>query len=333
MPAHGNNIESKLKESAKYADKRSQGLLREILKRYRSWRTANENLKGPGREPTVADEDIVHRRAQIYDEYKLFLDQARYAEHFDSRSNLISTALEEFMEFLFRDLVAAFRGAPLIGKAHTFKDIFFLPQSYSAMVKSPSAKVEVKDHDFVIGARVLATLRCSESKASGSQELTWDLPAVAVECKTYLDKTMLESSSTAAEQLKARNPNALYLVVMEYIKLTERVNLQKYKLDQIYVLRCQKNVDREYRCNLDMETRVDARSGWRQKQISGPVVWDLFRTVREHLTADWGAEDLEARIERGYLLGHGQDTFPSSAPEEVAEEPASYEPQLQLDVQ
>ena len=36
----------------------------------------------------------------------------------------------------------------------------------------------------------------------------WDLPAVAIECKTYLDKTMLQDAATAAEQLKVRDPNA-----------------------------------------------------------------------------------------------------------------------------
>ncbi len=48
---------------------------------------------------------------------------------------------------------------------------------------------------------------------------------------------MLEGSSRAAEDLKARNPNSLYVVLMEWIKLTSDVNLRKYKVDQIYVLR------------------------------------------------------------------------------------------------
>lgn len=38
---------------------------------------------------------------------------------------------------------------------------------------------------------------------SGSHD--WDIPAVAIECKTYLDKTMLQDVSTAAEQLKQKS--------------------------------------------------------------------------------------------------------------------------------
>jgi hypothetical protein len=41
---------------------------------------------------------------------------------------------------------------------------------------------------------------------------------------------MLEGSSTAAEQLKHRNPNAIYIVVAEWLKLTEQVNLKKFKV-------------------------------------------------------------------------------------------------------
>jgi hypothetical protein len=34
---------------------------------------------------------------------------------------------------------------------------------------------------------------------------------------------MLEGASTAAEQLLIRNPNALYIVVAEWLKLTDKV--------------------------------------------------------------------------------------------------------------
>ena len=62
---------------------------------------------------------------------------------------------------------------------------------------------------------------------------------------------MLQDVSTAAEQLKHKNPNAMYIVVTEWLKLTESVNLKKYKIDQIYVLRKQKNTDREFRYGAD----------------------------------------------------------------------------------
>ncbi len=116
-------------------------------------------------------------------------------------------------------------------------------------------------------------------------------PSVALECKTYLDKTMLEGSSTAAEQLKVRNPNALYLVVSEWLKLTENINLRKFKVDQIYVFRKQKNTDREFRY----------LPGYQKNPVHDDVVSHLFNMVRTHLISNWEG-GVPHGLERGFLL-------------------------------
>jgi hypothetical protein len=41
----------------------------------------------------------------------------------------------------------------------------------------------------------------------------WDIPAVAIECKTYLDKTILQDVSTAADQLKQKIPTPCTLLL------------------------------------------------------------------------------------------------------------------------
>lgn len=154
------------------------------------------------------------------------------------------------------------------------------------MLETPYARIEKKDHDFVIGVTVLASLQTSKSglsriqddldshkqtevvndpvekaseilkeldqnqdktienilvpaeslsafsetlNAGDSEEHFFDIPVVAIECKTYLDKTMLEGSSRAAEEVKARNPNGLYIVVMEWLKLSDAVNLRAFQ--------------------------------------------------------------------------------------------------------
>ncbi|MEH2191299.1 MAG: hypothetical protein V7K98_01340 [Nostoc sp.] len=45
------------------------------------------------------------------------IDQQHYAEKFDSRSNLHSSVLEEFLYYLFKDLVRDFGENALIGGA------------------------------------------------------------------------------------------------------------------------------------------------------------------------------------------------------------------------
>jgi hypothetical protein len=138
-------------------------------------------------------------------------------------------------------------------------------------------------------------------KVAGSTEIenvNIQVPAVAIECKTYLDKTMLEGSSTAGEQLKTRNPNALYIVVAEWLKLTENVNLKKYKIDQIYILRKQKNTDREFRFLPTYE----------KKPIYADVVTHLYETVRTHLSVDWEG-GIAFGLERGFLIGSVTSTL------------------------
>lgn len=286
---HGDNISQKETHPQKYRDKTSKQYLREIREKYEEWKRANLDLIGPKREHCEQDADIIKERVKLFNEYKDFLDQQHYAEHFDSRSNLHSSALEEFMYYLFKDLTKDYSEHALIGKSHAFKDIFFRSDNYISMVTSPNTFIEKKNHDFVIGSTINAKFQCEGMPNVDS--VHFDMPAVAIECKTYLDKTMLEGASTAGEQLKSRNPNAMYLVVAERLKLTEAVNLKKYKVNQIYVLRKQKNKDREYRY-LD---------GYVANPIYEDVVLHLFNTVRDYLATDWHGMIADG-IERGYLI-------------------------------
>jgi hypothetical protein len=323
---HGSNLRQKEQHRSKYQDARSREYLTEIRVRYDAWNTANSELIGPTSNPQDSDFDVVAHRVELLEEYKAFIDQQQYAETFDSRSNLHSSVLEEFLYYLFRDLVRDFGNRALVGKSHSFKDIFFVPPSYREMVTRPYAAVERKDHDFVIGitveadlktraqsARLRATLEDQSDVEDNAEPLDendtqvgtrgrlsdvaqiephlFDIPAVAIECKTYLDKTMLEGSSRAAEELKARVPNALYIVVSEWLKLTEDVNLRKYKVDQIYVFRRQKNTDREFRF----------RDTYVKNPIYADVVWHLYELVRLHLTSDWEG-GIQYGLERGWLV-------------------------------
>lgn len=285
---HRSNIQQKQNTPPEeYADEISQKYLDEIRTEYDKWHKTNIDLQGPFSKSNERDIEIIQHRVALFEDYKNFIDQKKYAKHFDSRSNLHSSVLEEFLFYLFHDLVEELGGEQaLIGKSHAFKDIFFKALNYQAMIESPNASIERKDHDFVIGVTVKA-----QFQTRNTETYSLDIPVIAIECKTYLDKTMLESSSRAAEELKAKNPNSLYIVVMEWLKLTGDVNLRKYKVDQIYVFRKQKNTDRKYRL----------QSSYEKKPIDPNVVLHLFNTIRNHLTADWKSS-IKDGLERGWLL-------------------------------
>ena len=286
MYIHGDNLTGKENHKDKYHEATSRQYLSEIRVRYNQWKNANEDLKGPFK--AESDIQTINSRVKLLNEYKDFLDQQHYAENFDSRSNLHSSVLEEFMYYLFRDLVAELSSSALIGKSHTFKDIFFTPKNFSEMVEEPKVLIEKKDHDFAIGVTMNSKMNCNGS--SNYVQEFWDIPAVTIECKTYLDKTMLQDVSTAAETIKSKNPNALSIVVAEWLKLTESVNLYKFKVDQIYILRKQKNTDRELRY----------AESYEKNPIYADVVSHLFESVKTYLTSDWEG-GVKFELARGYL--------------------------------
>ena len=286
---HGDNLEQKENHPNKYQDSISRQYLAEIREKYDEWKLDNLNLTGPTKLVDDNDFQIVEERVRLLNNYKDFLDDQKYAEKFDSRSNLHSSVLEEFMYYLFKDLIEAYSENALIGKSHSFKDIFFRCSNYTDMITSPRILIEKKDHDFVIGVTINASFQCQGMQNVENQR--FEMPAVAIECKTYLDKTMLEGASAAAEQLKIRNPNAIYFVVAERLKLTDAVNLQKYKVDQIYILRKQKNTVCVF-CFL---------VGYISNRIFEDVVWHMFSKVREYLSVDWRGNIADG-IERGFLI-------------------------------
>lgn len=289
MFVHGSNLEQKENHPTKYRDPLSRQYLGEIRAKYDAWKKYNLALVGPSSTVGADDERLITERVNALNQYKDFVDEQKYAEQFDSRSNLHSSILEEFMYYLFKDLVGSISEHALLGKSHTFKDLFFKSTGYLELITSPRMLIEKKDHDFAIGVTIESKFRAVGSAVDQTE--SWDIPAVAIECKTYLDKTMLQDASTAAEQLKHRNPDALYIVVAEWLKLTESVNLRKFKIDQIYVLRKQKNTDREFRY---LPT-------YQKNPIYSDAVWHLFQLVRDFLTKPWDS-GVTFGLTKGHLL-------------------------------
>lgn len=181
---HGDNLSRKEEEYSKDATKRK--LLQQIRKRYNQWKADNLKLRGPFLEQSDTESTILQKRTELMNAYKDFIDQKVYAEAFDSRSNLHSSVLEEFIYYLFKDMVEEISTNALIGKSHAYKDVFFQAGSFRDMISTPCVKIEKKDHDFVIGTNIEANFRCEGEKKVQTEQL--QIPAVAIECKTYLEK-------------------------------------------------------------------------------------------------------------------------------------------------
>lgn len=108
------------------------------------------------------------------------------------------------------------------------------------------------------------------------------VPAVAVECKTYLDRPRWRDSAALATSIKQAFPRCLYVVISELLKLDlDKVNIIGSQVDRVYVFRRAQNVDRGVR----------RATGAALPPLHVPAVLDVFTVVEEHLSQDWASPE------------------------------------------
>lgn len=102
-----------------------------------------------------------------------------------------------------------------------------------------------------------------------------NIPAIAIEAKTYIDKTMLDSIMATAEKIKSGNPHTRFVAVTESYDVSLVVDPAYSRIDQIYVLR-----------------KMGRKEGWRD--IDPEVVLRLFHETVDHLERPWS--DVETKL-------------------------------------
>lgn len=234
------------------------------LAAYETWRTAS--LAVPCR-----SSDEVRELVRLLNVYK---DAAEPV--FDARANsaqevLQPSILEEFFEYLFCKLDDSLDKTLLRRPASGFIDLAFNPRSLNELVTKPDYTVRRKDHDFVIGSMVEMELRVPGQLQTQVDRLV--VPAVAIECKRYLERNMLDECSGTAEKIKKATPYCLYFVVAEFLKMDDAAP-ELSRIDEIYVLRKQRNSERQ-------------AQGVERKPIDAELVVDIYNEVERHLTRIW----------------------------------------------
>lgn len=233
---------------------------------YRKWREASLAIKGRKR-------DDIDSLVKCLDEYKSHVENI-----FDMRANsaqemLQPTILEEFFEYLFCNIDEYVPASVRVRQpAKGFIDLGFNPKCIAELMDVPSFTIRRKDHDFVIGGSVNLSLTNSETgNSSDLNEIV--IPAVAIECKRYLERNMLDECSGTANETKQATPYCLYLVVSEYLKMDDGFP-ELTKVDEIYVLRKQRNSDR-------------LKKDFKPNPIDSDLVYEIFTLTCKHLNKIW----------------------------------------------
>jgi hypothetical protein len=170
-----------------------------------------------------------------------------------------------------------------VGQAKAYTDLSFVPKDFADFVKNPGVYVNKKNQDFTISKIV----RCIFETNKKQEKVDLIVPAVAIECKTFIPSTMLGQSAFEAQRLKQGNPFALYIIVAEQNALSEDVNLKNSPIDEIFILRKQKRNSAKNRV-------ID------KKPIYSEVVKELYEFVKYHLASDWF--NPSKATERGRLI-------------------------------
>ncbi len=265
---HGSNVYKKLTDGGSHL-----AIIEEVAQSYLEWRDAAEHLEYDAANPG----DYVSQQTELYSEHRDLLDAER-VDVFDSRGALQPSALEEFCGFLFRPVLDRYEGDIAVGHHRVYQRLYFTAPNFASFSKMPTPQYPTGNLDFVIGKEITSQL----STELAATTKTIFVPAVAVECKTYLDRPRFIESEILAANIKRGFPRCLYIVASEYLKLNlNEVDVLGSSIDRIYVWRRSQNVDRKIR----------RRDKIRLKPLHAPAVLDFFETVRAHLEDDWVAPE------------------------------------------
>lgn len=189
------------------------------------------------------------------------------------------TIMEEFFYLFFQKYVyvQGFTNSNLyLGKENSYVSLSFTPKSFENILTDVNPYIHSKDQDFVLGISV--DISVTSGKRISTQSTI--LPVVAIECKTYLEKNMLDSCANTATRLKNAMPYCLYIVASEYMKM-DVASPELTDIDEVYILCKAKNSERLHRSQNDLPPL----------DIDGSLIVDLFSRVRYHLNSVWWSPD------------------------------------------
>jgi len=239
---HGNNLNGKITSS-------TYGKFKELFEDF------IENEYNPFKEKmlSINGNDKEHIKNKLIEVEKYYKKVDNFIKKFplNKQSNLRSqaklrpTILEEFCCYLFKDLL----------EMETLGLGFFNKKIFAGLGVDENGKVypKTKDVDCCIGKKLTADF--------GGNKHTFIIPIIAIECKTYVDKTMFSEAQFTAQTLKRGAPNVRVYILAERNEVSLNEIPSQTPIDQYFVLR-------------------GGKSG-ENKPISLDVLWDFFQEIKE----------------------------------------------------
>lgn len=254
------------------------------------------------------DREYIQAATAALNTYKDVVDLLEFKKQFNAQTKFHSTIHEEFWAILALHLLSKL-DLPLdsdrvyIGPGQSLQGLYFHPESPEQAFGTQlgnTIKPKFKDRDFMIALKTDFNLTLNNHRAplktsSSIPELF--LPLVTIECKQYIDKTMMDNALSAATKLKAFSPFTLDIVTIELNKLSD-VNIAGSGLDGFYILRKQKLSEARFRNSNGPKDTVDVT---RRNPLDGEVILKVYEAMKSHIESKRWHCDEEAFFEQGFV--------------------------------
>jgi hypothetical protein len=286
--AHGPALENKIAET-------NDADLKRVFDSYKIFITTAEAISFDIHNPESSKSAVIDltKALNSYREIAIPILEARDNS---GQENLRSSILEEFFQLLLFPLTSEVRekhsGAVTLGKANSYVGLTFTPRSFGSLFENPAPSVHTKDQDFVLGCivEIASSIKVKKNEKVGSKAASRAevvVPVVAIECKTYIERNMLDSCAGTAKRLKAAMPYCLYLVAAEYMKMDDAYP-ELTDIDEVYILTKKSNSERLRQRALVLHP------------ICEDLILEIFQQVATHLNKIWWSP--EDALERGRVI-------------------------------
>ena len=208
---HADNLENKIATNYKGRQQDFKSFRKKVYLPYQTKQLAITGI-------TKVD---VSKRVQLLESYYKRIAKFNQGNWITFQSKFRPTVLEEFCGYLFKDLP----------QVESLGLDFFKKGIYAGIRidQEGNTQLETRDIDFCIGKIVKAKFA----------DTVYDvkIALVAIECKTYLDKTMLSGAQFTAQKLKGATPRAKVLMIAERNEVSLNEIPSETPINQIYILR------------------------------------------------------------------------------------------------
>lgn len=272
---------------------------------YAGWVERMEDMQWQLAHSELSTESFVNEMVDNLNKYKTMIDMLLI---YDSKHNflyrnrgqlkLTSTIMEEFLEHLIPPCFPDVSKDLEMGGTRCVSSMQFSVFDDS----NDSLMTFEKDQDFAISRKLHAQV-CYQDDFVDAAKYTLKIPLVAVECKTYIDKTMFQESVATANRMKQLCPQSRYFVLAEWLAM-QPVDTSHTGIDCVFIARKAKRFRDQFNGSLNtykgrQEKRQEYLDLLDENKLEPMVFLKLIQSIKPALTNY--VQDADTVLERGHF--------------------------------